>query len=43
MRGGEDGEVTRFQHVAEVPDCFVDDQEFSVLRAVLPLCGVKLP
>jgi hypothetical protein len=36
----EDGEVTRFQHVAEVPDGLVDGQEFSVVRAVLPLCGV---
>jgi hypothetical protein len=39
----EDSEVTHFQHVAEVPNGLVDGQEFSVVRAVLPLCGVELP
>jgi hypothetical protein len=37
---GEDGEVTRFQHVAEVFYGFVDYQKLSVVGAVFLLGSV---
>ena len=39
----QDGEMTGFQHLSEVLQCFVDCQELPVVGTVFLLCRCELP